>query len=122
MMFGAKDAPRILRKLNEIFNQIRNTADSFKREVMYGDINSNKPAYTPPDNTGDDHDGDYEYGDDYDDADYGYGDDDESNEEVFQALEESLAGEQPEAEQPEEEQSQPETEDTADEDGDAQKT
>ena len=38
MMFGAKDAPRILRKLNEIFNQIRNTADHFKREVMYGDL------------------------------------------------------------------------------------
>ncbi len=38
MMFGAKDAPRILRKLNEIINQIRNTADGFKREVMYGDL------------------------------------------------------------------------------------
>ncbi len=38
MMFGAKDAPRILRKLNEIINQIRSTADGFKREVMYGDL------------------------------------------------------------------------------------
>lgn len=38
MMFGAKDAPRILRKLNAMLSQIRNTADSFKREVMYGDI------------------------------------------------------------------------------------
>jgi len=38
MMFGAKDAPRILRKLNDIINQIRNTADGFKREVLYGDL------------------------------------------------------------------------------------
>lgn len=38
LMFGAKDAPRILRKLNEFFSQIRNTADGFKREVMYGDL------------------------------------------------------------------------------------
>ncbi len=38
MMFGAKDAPRILRKLNEIMSQIRKAADGFKREVMYGDL------------------------------------------------------------------------------------
>jgi Sec-independent protein translocase protein TatA len=38
MMFGAKGAPRILRKLNEIINQIRSTADGFKREVMYSDL------------------------------------------------------------------------------------
>jgi Sec-independent protein translocase protein TatA len=38
MMFGAKDAPRMLRKLNEILNQIKNTADGFKREIMYGDL------------------------------------------------------------------------------------
>ncbi|MEN7972848.1 MAG: hypothetical protein ABFR47_03330 [Verrucomicrobiota bacterium] len=40
LMFGAKDAPRILRKLNEIISHIRNTADGFKREVMYGDLES----------------------------------------------------------------------------------
>jgi Sec-independent protein translocase protein TatA len=38
MMFGAKDAPRILRKINDIINQIRNTADGFKREVLYSDL------------------------------------------------------------------------------------
>ncbi len=38
LMFGAKDAPRIFRKLNEIINQIRNSADGFKREVLYGDL------------------------------------------------------------------------------------
>ncbi len=38
LMFGAKDAPRVFRKLNDILNQIRSTAESFKREVMYGDL------------------------------------------------------------------------------------
>jgi len=44
LLFGSKDAPRIFRKLNEIINQIRNTADGFKREVMYGDLMADKPA------------------------------------------------------------------------------
>ncbi len=35
MMFGAKDAPRIFRKINEMMNSIRKTADGFKREIMY---------------------------------------------------------------------------------------
>ena len=65
MMFGAKDAPRILRKLNEIINQIRNTADGFKREVMYSDLNSDAPSDE------DDYSGDAEYSvvDDSHDAD-----------------------------------------------------
>jgi Sec-independent protein translocase protein TatA len=76
VMFGAKDAPRILRKLNEVINHVRNTADSFKREVMYGDLHSETPSYTPSDAAGDEHDEDYDY-----DADYG--------DEIFQELEES---------------------------------
>jgi Sec-independent protein translocase protein TatA len=52
MMFGAKDAPRILRKLNEIINQIRNTADGFKREVMYGDLSQDTYS-EPPEFDGD---------------------------------------------------------------------
>jgi len=39
MLFGAKDAPRILRKLNEWSFKLRNVADGFKRELMYGDLN-----------------------------------------------------------------------------------
>ena len=105
VMFGAKDAPRILRKINEIINQVRNTADGFKREVMYGDLNQSKPAYTPPEDSDDpDHDADDSSGEDYDDSDYGYGDEDESSEEVFQSLEDDLkeatATEQPEPEIP----------------------
>jgi Sec-independent protein translocase protein TatA len=38
VLFGSKDAPRILRKINEIINQIRNTAEGFKREVLYSDL------------------------------------------------------------------------------------
>lgn len=43
LLFGSKDAPRIFRKINEIINQIRNTADGFKREVMYGDLSADAP-------------------------------------------------------------------------------
>jgi Sec-independent protein translocase protein TatA len=60
VMFGAKDAPRILRKLNEIINQVRNTADSFKREVMYGDLN----APVPPAGQEEPYDADADYCDD----------------------------------------------------------
>ena len=48
LMFGAKDAPRMLRKLNEIINSVRNTADGFKREILYSDLDSeteSAPAY-----------------------------------------------------------------------------
>jgi Sec-independent protein translocase protein TatA len=40
LMFGAKDAPRIFRKINDLLNQFRSTAESFKREVMYSDLGS----------------------------------------------------------------------------------
>ena len=40
LMFGAKDAPRIFRKLTDILNQFRSTAESFKREVMYSDLDN----------------------------------------------------------------------------------
>ena len=81
MMFGAKDAPRILRKLNDMLNQIRNTADGFKREVMYGDLKSEASTFEPPDTTDEpdsfDVDG-YDYGED----DGGDGEGLESTEEV----------------------------------------
>ena len=71
MMFGAKDAPRILRKLNEMFSQLRNTADGFKREVMYGDLHSDVPGTDSSVDdmypNGDEHDEDYDYTDDYTD-------------------------------------------------------
>lgn len=92
LMFGAKDAPRILRKLNEIFNQIRNTADGFKREVMYGDIQADPPVYDVPPGHGEE-----------------FGPEDEG---FFGDVEETLTPEEPEAE----------TGDSENEDGDARKT
>ena len=38
VMFGARDAPRIFRKLNDMLNQIRSTAEHFRHEMMYSDI------------------------------------------------------------------------------------
>lgn len=47
LMFGAKDAPRIFRKLSDMLNKFRSTAESFKREVMYSDLGSDpKPEDT----------------------------------------------------------------------------
>ena len=53
LMFGAKDAPRIFRKLTDILNQFRSTAESFKREVMYSDL-GNDPQ--PEDRTAGEYD------------------------------------------------------------------
>lgn len=92
VMFGAKDAPRILRKLNEFITQIRNTADSFKREVMYGDLNNEKPSFTPSENDdepGHDDGYDYDVEEDY----YSYSGDEESGEEVFESFEKDLKDE-----------------------------
>jgi len=110
MMFGAKDAPRILRKLNEIINQIRNTADGFKREVMYGDLNKEKPSCDePPDNTDESGHGE--------DDDYNYGEDDGGDGAEFQIFEEGRE------DGPVEDAPEPDAEDevSIDEDGDAQK-
>ena len=115
MMFGAKDAPRILRKLNEIISQLRNTADGFKREVMYGDLNPSTPAQTPAasdDESG--HNDDYNYEDDYSD----YGEDDG---EEFKEMVEDLEPKDVQESEPALEQD-PDTEITEDEGGDAQKT
>ena len=114
LMFGAKDAPRIFRKLNEMINQLRNTADSFKREVMYGDLNSEPTSDTSA--AGDDtydHDNDFDYDDECceeEELDY--------SDETFQSLEDDLEGAGSEsAPEP-----NPNPEATEGEDGDAQKT
>lgn len=115
MMFGAKDAPRILRKLNEIISQIRNTADGFRREVMYGDLNGDASS-TPSDDDESHYDEDYDY-------------DEEHGNEVFHEMEENLTREQASGEadsvetesgEGEPEVTEPEAEE--DGDGDVQKT
>ncbi|QBG46312.1 twin-arginine translocase TatA/TatE family subunit [Verrucomicrobia bacterium S94] len=88
MVFGAKDAPKIFRKINEFMSTVRNTADSFKREIMYGDLTAESAA--------DDmsyEDDDYDYTADYPGEDY---DDSEElkeqdySDETFQHLEQDL--------------------------------
>ncbi len=88
VMFGAKDAPKMFRKINEFMSHIRNTAEGFKREIMYGDLNSEPTAAEQSaseeayDFVDDDHDEDYEY----------YGEDEERaySDDTFQSLEKDL--------------------------------
>lgn len=118
MMFGAKDAPRILRKLNEIISQIRNTADGFKREVMYGDLNTDTPAYSSETtDDGSDHDDDYDYEEEY----YGYGDEDDEDDEAFKEIVEDLEAKDIQESDPEQKK-EPGEGVAEEEGGDAQKT
>lgn len=89
MVFGAKDAPRVFRKINEFMNQLRNTADSFKREIMYSDIDADSSATDDygADNPYEndeyyDHDDDYDYMNEEQEADY--------SDETFMNLEQDL--------------------------------
>ena len=117
LMFGAKDAPRIFRKINEMLNQVRNTADSFKREIMYGDLNqqSSEPDDTYSGDEDYDHDDDYDYGDDYFDEEEQQERD--YSDETFQELEKDLEAELKSEAEEETAEAEPE-----EEDGDVQKT
>jgi sec-independent protein translocase protein TatA len=88
MVFGAKDAPRVFRKINEFMSQLRNTADSFKREIMYSDIDDDSSDMDYGTDEPYAHDEDYNYGDD----DYSYMEDEERDysDETFQNLEKDL--------------------------------
>ncbi|HEY5654106.1 MAG TPA: hypothetical protein VIR63_07055 [Pontiella sp.] len=44
LLFGAKDAPKVFRKITEFLNQLRSTADHFKREIMYSDLMHDAPS------------------------------------------------------------------------------
>ena len=44
LLFGAKDAPRILRKLSDMLMQFRHTANTFKHDVMYSDMRAEADA------------------------------------------------------------------------------
>lgn len=122
LMFGAKDAPRVFRKINEMINSIRNTADSFKREIMYSDINTDPASTTDYDDETYDHDDDYDYGDDYDSDDSDGEAERDYSDETFQNLEQDLeeAGVEVVKEAPEEAvDAEPETSEEGD--GDAKK-
>ena len=38
LLFGVKEAPKILRNISDVFLKIRNSADEFKHEIMYSDM------------------------------------------------------------------------------------
>ena len=122
LMFGAKDAPRIFRKMNELLNQVRNTADSFKREVMYGDLTKDTPATHDHSSydTEDEHSDEYDYKDEYyDDEDYSDKEEAEQDDsdETFRELEKDLKEElKPDTAEPAAESK------SEDEDADAPKT
>ena len=42
MLFGAKDAPRIFRTITQFLDRIRNTAEGFRHEILYGDGTRNR--------------------------------------------------------------------------------
>ena len=44
LLFGAQDAPRILRKLSDMIMQFRHTANTFKHDVMYSDMRAEADA------------------------------------------------------------------------------
>jgi Sec-independent protein translocase protein TatA len=119
LMFGAKDAPKILRKLNEMLNSVRNTAEGFKREIMYGDLNTDSTAADEPDTyTVDDED--YGYDGHDEDYDYTYNDEDQErdySDETFHNLEKDIEKANTE---PVEEQASSDSDD--DEEDDAEKT
>lgn len=116
MVFGAKDAPKMFRKINEFLSTIRNTADSFKREIMYSDLDAESTSADDTD--------DYDYSEDYHDDDYDYYDDgseQDYSDETFQNLEKDLEDSGAEKLEEEPEPEVADTEDAVDGDDDAQK-
>lgn len=46
LLFGAKDAPRILRTIQEFIDKTQRTAASFRYKIMYGDLHDT--SVSPP--------------------------------------------------------------------------
>jgi Sec-independent protein translocase protein TatA len=43
LLFGAKDAPRILRNIQNVLNKMQRTAADFRYKLMYGDLHTQEP-------------------------------------------------------------------------------
>jgi Sec-independent protein translocase protein TatA len=48
MLFGAKDAPRILRTVHTFVEKMQRAAADFRYRMMYGDLSGNEPDEDPP--------------------------------------------------------------------------
>ena len=42
LLFGAKDAPRILRNIQNVLNKLQRSAADFRYKLMYGDLHWNQ--------------------------------------------------------------------------------
>lgn len=49
MLFGAKDAPKVLRKIQQVLDKTQRAAASFRYKIMYGDIQNSSPPEKPYD-------------------------------------------------------------------------
>jgi Sec-independent protein translocase protein TatA len=49
MLFGAKDAPRVLRNIQKFLDKMQRTAADFRYKMMYGDLHSGTTADEPYD-------------------------------------------------------------------------
>jgi len=68
LLFGAKDAPRILRNIQNSLNKLQRTAADFRYKLMYGDLHGNNPGPSglpPAEETSDEGDLDNEAPDDH---------------------------------------------------------
>lgn len=71
LLFGAKDAPRILRDIQNTLNKLQRTAADFRYKLMYGDLHWNRtdtPEALPEKELSGTNDSSEEY-DDYSDGD-----------------------------------------------------
>ena len=84
VLFGSKDAPKMMRKIQDVLTKIRNSANQFKQEIMYSDLDDeleDAEPYDPETIYGED----YDYDDEeimQDEIDNEYEDDDDKEEEI----------------------------------------
>lgn len=43
LLFGAKDAPRILRNIQNVLNRLQRSAADFRYKLLYGDLHMQNP-------------------------------------------------------------------------------
>ncbi len=69
LLFGAKDAPRILRNIQNSLNKLQRTAADFRYKLMYGDLHTPPPGDPSAGESSDTDDDDDEDPDDHYDED-----------------------------------------------------
>jgi Sec-independent protein translocase protein TatA len=66
MLFGAKDAPRILRSIQSTLDKMQRAAADFRYRIMYGDLHQNITSSSSPAEEEEPYDVDADYPDDGD--------------------------------------------------------